>query len=526
VAVAYVGAGTRAAFAGGSSAAPSKTCTAGNLVVLTCCVSRGDTAATAFSTPSGWSVAQAPAGAAIGATYSPVVAIFYKLSSAGGTESATVTAPFGSYGWAQIEEFSGGPFTFTGAQSAHAEFTTGATSRATGTTGANSIADAVVIAVGHPEDTTGSTSALGTPSTYTSIDLEAANNAEVAWSNAYKLLSSTGTQSATHNWTTNSYYAGAIAIFEGPSGGGSSADMTPAAGVATSSTMATSAAKTSTATAAAGVATSSTMVGRSTAASSMTVAAGTATASTMVGRAGAAATMTPAAGAATSTTMAGSAASAAGMTAAAGTSTAATMATSAVKVASMVPAAGVATSATMVGSSASAGTANMVPAAGQATTGTLAGASVAAASMVPAAGQATTATMSTGGAAPAPAPAPGGTEFGPGRFRNFKPLLQRILEARYPRVKPRGERAQKRAKAIENEGAELVLEGAPTATEFEALAAQWMAQNPVMPAPDVDPMAVYLAQVGFRLRQRQAEIEAAELRRRQDEDAILVLLLA
>jgi hypothetical protein len=128
-----------------------------------------------------------------------------------------------------------------------------------------------------------------------------------------------------------------------------------------------------------------------------------------------------------------------------------------------------------------------------------------------------------------PASSAGGFEMGGGRrvrevYR--KPLLQRILDARYPRVKPRGERAQKRAKAIENEGADLVLEGSPTFADLEELAAQWMAQGPVMPSGPVDPLAVYLAQVAFRLRQRQAEIEAAALRQRQDEEAILVLLLA
>lgn len=134
------------------------------------------------------------------------------------------------------------------------------------------------------------------------------------------------------------------------------------------------------------------------------------------------------------------------------------------------------------------------------------------------------------GAAPEPpASSAGGFEMGGGRqvrevYR--KPLLQRILDARYPRVKPRGERAQKRAKAIENEGADLVLEGSPTFADLEELAAQWMAQGPVMPSVAVDPLAVYLAQVAFRLRQRQAEIEAAALRQRQDEEAILVLLLA
>ena len=312
------------------------------------------------------------------------------------------------------------------------------------------------------------------------------------------------------------------------SGGGSSADMTPAAGVATSSTMAGRSTAASAMTAAAGVATSSTMVGKSTAASTMTTAAGAATTSTMTGKATTAATMTPAAGAATSSTMVGRSSAASAMTPAAGTSTAGAMAGASVAVASMVPAAGVATSATMVGSSAAAGSANMVPAAGQATSATMAGSSIAAASMVPAAGVATTATMSTSGGA-APAERNMGFEI---RSTYRKPLLRRILEERYPKVKPRHERAQKRAKAIELEAVELVLDQPQAESAFAALQKRWAAERPVVPPAlaDVDPMALFRAQIAFRLRQQQLEEQAlamlAAQRRRQEEDALIALLLA
>jgi len=363
---------------------------------------------------------------------------------------------------------------------------------------------------------------------YTIHAQENNNNVYYGSAVASKVVSSTSAPSVQWDMSTSGDIFAGILALKMAGGGSSAADMTAAAGVATTSTMATSAAKTSTATAAAGAATASTMVGRSTASATATAAAGAATASTMAGRAGVAASMTPAAGAATSSTLTGRSAAAASMVPAAGASTAGTLATSASKTATMTPAAGVATAATMVGSSAAAGTATMTPAAGQATTGTLIGASVAAASMVPASGQATTSTMTTGGVAPEPPASGGGFEMGPRRVREVyrKPLLQRILDARYPRVKPRGERAQKRAKAIENDGADLVLDGSPTFADLEELAAQWMAQGPVMPSGPVDPLAVYLAQVAFRLRQRQAEIEAAALRQRQDEEAILVLLLA
>lgn len=493
--VAFVKKGTRANFGSGSSAAPTLASVgAGNLVVLTVAASRGDTAATAIAAPSGWTAAQNPAGPALGTNYTPVVAIFYKLSSAGGTESATVSVVAGTYGWAQISEYSGGPFTFTGAQSAHAEFATTATSCATGTTGTNSIADAVAIAIGHPEDTTGSTSALTTPGAWTNLDLEATNSAEVAWSAAYKILSSTGTQSATHNWTTNSYYAGCIAIFEGPSGGGGG--ITGAGQIASGEV--SGAPSIAAAVAPAGFASGQALGTPSVAAS--VAAAGIASAE-QLGQ--------PAIGAAI---------------APAGIASAQVL--GAPSVAAAIGGAGI-PSAEAVGAPVVNGAG--IFAAGIATAEAFGQPALAARVNASAIGSGEAVGQPTVGA-PAPEPARNaGFELGP-RFVSFKPLLQRILEARAERrVKPAKERAAKRAKVIEVQAAELVLQDDGAEARFRELMAGWLAQRPVIPpvVTQVDPMQLFMAQVAFRIQQMQAEEQArARLVAQDEEEALIALLLA
>lgn len=133
-----------------------------------------------------------------------------------------------------------------------------------------------------------------------------------------------------------------------------------------------------------------------------------------------------------------------------------------------------------------------------------------------------------------------GTPFAPGRAltfemggrriaeRNFKPLLQRVLEARYPRVKPAKERAQRRAKAIEVEAAKLIADDASALQRFDDLLAAWTVERPVVPA-GLDLRALFEAQVGFRLRQLQLEQAAHQAlldsQARDEEDAISALLL-
>ncbi|WP_162588321.1 hypothetical protein [Variovorax sp. RA8] len=131
-----------------------------------------------------------------------------------------------------------------------------------------------------------------------------------------------------------------------------------------------------------------------------------------------------------------------------------------------------------------------------------------------------------------PAPEPtrnAGFESGP-RFVSFKPLLQRILEARAERrVKPAKERAAKRAKVIEVQAAELVLQHDGAEERFRELMAGWLAQRPVIPSvvAEVDPMQLFMAQVAFRIQQMQAEEQArARLAAQDEEEALIALLLA
>lgn len=163
-----------------------------------------------------------------------------------------------------------------------------------------------------------------------------------------------------------------------------------AAGVATTSTMTGSSAAAASFTAAAGVATTSTMAGEAIAVAAFVSASGQATTDTMVGASTAAATITSAAGQATTDTLAGSSVAAATFDDAAGIATTATMTATATAVAAFIAAQGVATTSTLFSDQ---GTAAIVPAAGLATTSTMTGASTAVASFLPAAGVATTATM-------------------------------------------------------------------------------------------------------------------------------------
>lgn len=307
---------------------------------------------------------------------------------------------------------------------------------------------------------------------------------------------------------------------------------TAVTGLATASTLAGRSTVARAPTAAAGLATASTLAGRATAASTPTAAAGTATAGTLVGSAITivAGSPTPAAGVATTSNLAGSSSAAAGLTAAAGTATAATLGAASVAAASITPAAGQAVAADLVGSSSAPGQADIVPAAGQATTSTLASSVTVAASMVPAAGVAITATLGSNGV---PETRSMGFEMSSGRIREvrIKPLLQRVLEARNSRrVRPQRDRAAQRAKRIEVQAAQMLLDDDATRAEFEGLLTAWRVQRPEVPE-NVAPVEAFMSQVAFRIEQQGAMAEAialmhAQQRARNDEEAIALLLLA
>jgi len=132
--------------------------------------------------------------------------------------------------------------------------------------------------------------------------------------------------------------------------------------------------------------------------------------------------------------------------------------------------------------------------------------------------------LQTAGVEPTPAPTGGGFGFEMGGVRtvSFKPLMQRIREARagrLARLKPKRKVAQRKAAAIEIKAAELAVAGG-NESAFMALMRQWLAQTPMLiNAPDHDAEQLFLAQVRLRLRQ----IEQAE---QDDEEAVLALLLA
>ncbi len=96
-------------------------------------------------------------------------------------------------------------------------------------------------------------------------------------------------------------------------------------------------------------------------------------------------------------------------------------------------------------------------------------------------------------------------------------------------MKPAKERAAKRAKVIEVQAAELVLQHDGAEERFRELMAGWLAQRPVIPSvvAEVDPMQLFMAQVAFRIQQMQAEEQArARLAAQDEEEALIALLLA
>lgn len=223
--VSLVGTGANASCAGGNALAPTKTgVTVGNLVVCEWGLSRGDTAGTALSPPSGWNAAVNPAApAGMSGNYQCIAGIFWKIA-ASTTETCTIpSVPTGSYGYGRIAEFStslGGTWQVASGGTASVGNNTNATSGNTGTTSSISGTENVVIAVIHPEDQVGNISSMSNPLTsgYTTIFNDANNSSVIAKNGGYK-IGQTGTQTASSTWTGNAKCIGCIAVLEIPSSG-------------------------------------------------------------------------------------------------------------------------------------------------------------------------------------------------------------------------------------------------------------------------------------------------------------------
>lgn len=116
----------------------------------------------------------------------------------------------------------------------------------------------------------------------------------------------------------------------------------------------------------------------------------------------------------------------------------------------------------------------------------------------------------------------GGGSPGGSRIREayVKPILQRMMELRAPKVRPAKERAAKRTKAIEIEAARAIVESDGEA-ELSGFIREWKAQRPVVPekAQQIPMDDLFLAQVAFRIRQLNMLAD-------DEEDAIIALLLA
>lgn len=127
------------------------------------------------------------------------------------------------------------------------------------------------------------------------------------------------------------------------------------------------------------------------------------------------------------------------------------------------------------------------------------------------------------GAAPVAPPRLAGFEMVGGkayRETSFKPILQRVLEAKAPKVKPPKERAAKRAKAIEQKAAIAVVNGG-NEQMLKALEQEWREQRPFIPvqARGIPIDELFAAQIAFRIAQLQLLDD-------DDEDAITAILLS
>lgn len=209
-----------------STITPSLTgvATGNTIVIAVICAS--DTT-TAISAPTNYTVAVAPTKVNfpdIGRNY--CIAIFYRENAPSGSHSPAITIAGTSVRSARaaIMEFSGLLTSSSLDVTASGSAGSGVTSGNTGTTGTTAQADALAIAVMGIDPFPNSTgnNISNPPSTYTNVLIvqDDQTNPFIACNVAYKVLSATGTQSASWTWDTASGYVAGIAVFKASAGGG------------------------------------------------------------------------------------------------------------------------------------------------------------------------------------------------------------------------------------------------------------------------------------------------------------------
>lgn len=189
---------------------------AGNfLVVCVAAFCGGSTPAPPLPTPPGWMAAEAPVGPADAAA--PAVAIFYKENASAGTNTAVISGySAGSWFVASIAEFSG--VLTASSLDVHTNNVTATYGLAgnTGNTAVNTVANSLVVAAISPIDAADSTQNLSDPPSAGYITLGCYPNTGITPGDfGYKILTSTGTQTASWTWSNNSCYAAVIAVFKG-----------------------------------------------------------------------------------------------------------------------------------------------------------------------------------------------------------------------------------------------------------------------------------------------------------------------
>lgn len=539
--------------------------TAGNTLVATVAIcSQPNTVPTAaIPTPSGWTAAVAPTGPTSVDSYKPSCAIFYKASAASGTHTLSLpTLPTDTYGEVTISEWSGldasAPLDVTASSVVDSSGVGGGTvSAGAGTTAATSAAGGVLIVLG----STGGAGSLylAPPNTgYTTIDTEPNPNTHLTYGSAYKLLSGSGTQTAGWTWSGNANHVGLQAAFKNASGGGGDVTLalTGVEGTGAAGTVAPATDRALTGNAGTGaVGTISSSRTRALTGNAATAAVGTVSPSTDFTLAGVQAT-----GDVGTVSVAGSSDVVVALTGVEATGQAGdlideisvglagvegtgqvgdltdliSIGLSGVAAAGQV---GDLVDGVSIGLSGVAGvgqagtlTPSIDGGAGQDVTLALTG--------VSASGEVGSVTASGGDSTTLPHP--GGSDIGGGDgrryFRNFKPLAQRLREAREAKLEPvkaPPTRAARRAKAIEKEAAALAEQFPEDENLFAGLFERWAQETagyaPFVPG-QLDPMALFLAQVAYRQRQAEMQQIAEAMMRAQieadDEAAIIALLLA